>query len=256
MAEIRYSLVAYLEILTPAGEPDGVAWAALSRIIHREIAAPDNFSGFERSSLQLGNQLVLVQPLEIQRNLQSPIGLPFHLLLGLAYLQVMLCLHGTFLRGVVAHGEVRVRGEAIVGPGVRAAQLQARQEHLPRIIVDPGLLQAIAQDPLLRAHDSQEELGYIKRLLAQDTDGLWFVDYVAAMEKEVNEPEVYREWLDAHARQIEDALARVHARNDDARGWLWLATQHDRVVDKLEGIAEASRASLRVASDTPLRFRF
>lgn len=254
MADMRYSLVAYLEILTPAGEPDAEGWDALSRRIQGflALASIEPELGARRLH-QVGNQLVRVQHLDA-RFQRGPIALLL-VLIELASLQAMLGRQGVFIRGAVADGEVQVSGETVVGPGVRAAQEQARQERVPRVVVGPGLLQALAPDPHLPVDFSRAEIDFIKRFLTQDSDGLWFVDY-PRFQVAIRNPQEHLDWLDEHARQIEGVLARAPARGEDARGWLWLATQHDRVVDGLEGIDERTRASLRVSSDTPLRFRF
>jgi hypothetical protein len=255
MAEMRYSLVAYLEIVTPAGEPDAATWAAVSERVHDLLIALDHGTPVnERRFFQLDHLLVLVHPLDIQHDPRTP-GLPYRLLLWLAYLQTNAWGNGVFFRGAVAHGEALISANAIVGPAVRAAQQHARHERVPRIIVDPGLLRAIAHDPRLRAHGPQQELVYLKHVLAQDTDGLWFVDYLAAPRHAFGDPKRYAAWLAVHARQLE-VLARVDAQGEDARHWLWLATYHDRVVAGLEDIDEATRDSLRITSDTPLRFQF
>ena len=253
MADMRYSLVAYLEILTPAGEPDAEGWDALSRRIHGSPVAYQREAG-ARSMHLLGNQMVRVQHLDAQLE-RSAVARLF-LLIELAELQAMLSRQGIFVRGAVAGGEVQVSRDAIVGPGVRIAQEQARHERVPRLVVDPGFLQALAPDPLLPMELPRAEIDLIRPFLTQDSDGLWFVNYPGFHQITARDPQEHLDWLDEHARQIERVLARIDARGEDARGWLWLATQHDRVVDGLEGIDERTRASLRVDSDTPLRFRF
>jgi hypothetical protein len=257
MAEMRYSLVAYLEILTPAEEPDEATWAMISERIHRWPADLDGWAALnERRAFQLDNVLVLVQPLDMQYSSRTPPWLPFHLLLRLAYLQESSWADGVFFRGAVAHGEALIGADAIVGPAVRMAQQQARQERVPRIMVDPRLLQAITHDPRLRTHGPRQELAYLKRLLAQDTDGLWFVDYLTIKGYQLEDSKLYADWLEDHCLLLEEVLERVGAQSEDVRPWLWLATYHDRVVAGLEDIDEATRDSLRIVSDTPLRFQF
>jgi hypothetical protein len=256
MADMRYSLVAYLEILTPAGEPDAEGWDALSRRIHGSPVAFQREAGARGMHL-LGNQMVRVQHLDARFQREPAVRL--FVLVELASLQAMLGRQGVFVRGAVADGEVQVSRAAIVGPGIRAAQEQARQERVPRLVVSPGILQALAPDPLLPMELPRAEtdlIRLIRRFLTQDSDGLWFVDYPAFQQVATKDPQEYLDWLDEHARQIEGVLARIDARGEDARDWLWLATQHDRVVDGLEGIDERTRASLRITSDTPQRFRF
>jgi hypothetical protein len=232
MAEMRYSLVAYLEILTPTGEPDEVAWAAISERIRGLLDDLDaRASANERRSFQLGNRLVIVQPQDIQGDLRTASRLPFHQLLGLAALQLLSWRQGVALRGIVTHGEVSIGNDTIVGPAIHRAQQQARHERMPRIVVDHGLLQAIAHE---------------------DSDGFWFVDYMPFL-KPIPK---FKDLLESQARDIERVLEHVHVRGEDARPWLWLATYHDRVVASLDDIDEATRDSLRISSDTPLRFRF
>ncbi len=255
MAETRYSLVAYLEILTPAAEPDQATWAAVSeRMRESRLDTADGASSNERRSFQLDNLLVLVQPLDVQHDPRTALGMPVGMLLRLAYLQMHSWGYGVLFRGAVAHGEALIGADVIAGPAVRAARLQARQEHVPRIIVDPELLQPIVRD--LRAHGPRHELALLEHhLLAQDSDGLWFLDYLTLPRDAFGDSKRYVAWLEAHARQLE-VLARVSAKSEDARLWLWLASYHDRVVANLKDIDEAARDSLRIASDTPLRFQF
>ena len=253
MAETRYSLVACLEILTPAGEPDQAAWAAASESIHELLlTVSDRVSVSEHRSLQLGNWLVFVQPLDTQTELGTRPRLSAVALVSLAALQLGLWARGMFFRGAVAHGEVLVGTDVIMGPAVREAQQQARHERMPRIIVDPGLLKAMARDPRQRGRVPRKGLARIKSLLAQDSDGLWFLDYLTLLKRAPESKTVLAE----HARVIERVLESTQARGEDPRPWLWLAMYHDRVVASLEDIDEATRDSLRIASDTPLRFQF
>ena len=163
-------------------------------------------------------------------------------LLKLVHLQSELVNNGIRLSGCITWGEVISDAQMVMGEATaRATSLRGLIAGLPRIIVDPTLLRAVEHDPRLKAehHDSTEELSYLRNLLACDSDGVWYVDYLRAMRKEMDWPAAYPELLLTHREMIQGGL-RAHRANPEAiRPWLWLWRYHNRCVAETLGEEEA-----------------
>ena len=60
----------------------------------------------------------------------------------------------------------------------------------PRIVVSPSLLRAFEDGsvPFVHHHDLADEAGYVRKLLAQGDDGVWFIDYLRAFRSDGPSP--------------------------------------------------------------------
>ena len=205
---------------------------------------------YEFTFHQFDNKVVWLLPLDSPANLRHASGHPFHALLRIVQTQDEILALGAMCHGVVTIGQAGYTNRGPSGPGIGKSQsLLSFWRSYPRIVVDPMLLRLARTEPLLRAehHAAADELGYIRRLLYLDSDGAWFVDYLRAVESEVDTPEDYGLVLLKHQRIIDEELATVgdhgHAIKDDGSGrhgddqvraLLWLATYHNRTVRDID----------------------
>ena len=134
-------------------------------------------------------------------------GILFHEALNLVHVQVNLILrHGVFLRGAVSigpafHEETTIYGEALI----RAYETESKLAIFPRIVIDSDILrQYAAEGNLLKAdhHTVAQDSEYVRNLLREDADGVWFVDYLKAIEPELDRPEAYPDVLVSHKNAI------------------------------------------------------
>ena len=214
-----------------------VAW--LERTLMPASLAEEYEFAFHR----LGDSVVWLLPLNSPANLRHASGHLFHALLRVVQTQDGILAHGAMCHGVVKLGAVDVSNRGLSGPGIRQSQrLLSFWRSYPRVVVDPNLLRQVHRQPLLRAqhHAVADELGYIQGLLKVDSDGAWFVDYLRAVQSDVDEPEDYVEVLTRHQHMIRQELTAavgdgsVQNADDYLRAMLWLATYHNRTVREID----------------------
>jgi hypothetical protein len=210
----------------------------------------------ERRLFIAGNRVLRVVPIK-------PNGTQlFWELLDFVHLQVDLIAHGVLLRGAATLGDAGVRSAFAVGSGVvEAERMRDALANVPRVIVDSRLILELELNADLRAkhHTVLDELGYAQSVLREDSDGLWFVDYLKAFQTEVDEPPMYLEFLEQHREFIERKLQIATTLDRTSRGFTWLRSYHNRVIDELfeeKRLDDAERSRLRIPATSPLVYAF
>jgi hypothetical protein len=224
------------------------ALAVLEGSLKRDVAKQ-----FERRGVVMDRRAVFVTPIKKDGTIV------FWELLDIAHLQAELMAHDILLRGALTIGDVAMQPDAVAGPGVlQANRLCDEMALVPRVVVDPSILLQVESNPLLRAehHTPMEELGYVKSVMRLDTDGLWFVDYLAVHCHEAENAPAY---LEAHRRLIERRLDAAGTLDRESRAWTWLFCYHNRVVDELhaEGrLDDDTRRAAHIPAKSPLVYAF
>jgi hypothetical protein len=157
-------------------------------------------------------------------------GSLFYEVIDLVHAQANLAVDGIFLRGGVSVGDAFFEENRAFGPGfVRAYQLESGVAQYPRIVVGPEVFETLRSDPRLSAdqHAPEDEIHYQKRLLRQGEDGLWFIDYLRAMESELDEPLDYPGMLREHRRAIIQRASEISVASAAMPKYLWLARYHN-----------------------------
>jgi hypothetical protein len=211
---------------------------------------------FERRLFVAGSQVIRTAPIK-------PGGtLTFWELLDIAHVQAALIRRGVLLRGAITLGDVSTGADFATGRGLfEAERLRDEVAGVPRVIVDPRLILETEQNPALRAkhHTVLMELGYVRDLLREDADGLWFIDYLKVVVSEADEPPDSIWFLDEHRRQVERRLESSPALDGSSRSWTWLRSYHNNVIEacvERGWIEEADRSSLHVKARSPLLYAF
>jgi hypothetical protein len=150
---------------------------------------------------------------------------------------------GIFVRGGLTVGDVYFEENAIFGPAfIRAHELESQFANVPRIVIDPTVFQELRSNPRLRAehHDLADEIHYLKRMLSRSDDGIWFIDYLSAIQRELDNPEYYLDLLKHHRNFIVGNAANLPPMSRVMQKYLWLASYHNKVVtDASNGAPEA-----------------
>jgi hypothetical protein len=168
-------------------------------------------------------------------------------------------MEGVLLRGAIATGDICMRSGQVFGPALgEAHDLESQFARYPRIVVSPNLLQAIDSDSRLRAHHHslEEEKKFIRTLIRRGDDGIWFIDYLRAIESEMEDPAMYMNFLQAHRDCILSGAADL-IRSDDAMDknvnnaiikYSWLSHYHNEVVRDLRGRYKVRREELQISN--------
>lgn len=186
---------------------------------------------------QFSDSIVRVRRINTEANQTSPLGLVFWELLDLVHIQTQLTRSGVFLRGGITFGDICISSDRIFGPAlVQAYDLESKLSIYPRIVVDPKLLRELKKNDLLRSHGNTaiQEKTYIKDLITQADDGIWFIDYARACREEFDDPNFgYSEFLVNHKEEIVKNAKNFATLNSASGKYLWLASYHNKIVAHL-----------------------
>ena len=163
--------------------------------------AADNDYSFMAESISFSDCIVRVRRTEKEPNLTTPIGLVFYEINDLLQAQGELLNQSILIRGGIAYGDIYFHNNKIYGPALNQAyELEAKYAVYPRIVLSPKLIKETKCNKLLRSEVNSYamELQLIAHLIKQGDDGLWFVDYIGAMESELDNPAKYLQYLLKH----------------------------------------------------------
>ena len=186
--------------------------------------------------VSFSDSIVRIRKIETKANQRYPKGLLFQELISLVHAQGQLIDFDILIRGGVSVGDIYISGGRVFGPGlIDAYQLESKYALYPRIIIDPHLIQNYKTNKLLKAkwHSVEDELEIVGSLLRQGDDGMWFIDYAAALEQELDEPEMYPIFLQRH-REVILSGAKNHVKlNAILSKFIWMANYHNQIISKM-----------------------
>ena len=187
--------------------------------------------------ISFSDSIVRIRKIETKDNIEYPMGLLHEELLSLVHAQGELIDFDIIIRGGVSIGDIFISESRVFGPGLmKAYELESKYALYPRIIIDPLLIQVHKNDRLLKAkwHSVEDELEMMGKLLRQEDDGMWFIDYVAALEGELDEHEMYPIFLQRH-REVILAGAQKHSQLNSALSkFVWMANYHNQIVTNMD----------------------
>jgi hypothetical protein len=210
---------------------------------------------FERRFFVVGHRVFRLTPIKSGGAAANA----FRELLDVVHLQEYLIGRRILARGAVTFGNVAWRTDLVMGAGLAEAERLCTLAEFPRVMVDPRLLQEVENNENLRDHPLLTELGYIRKLLRQDADGQWFVDYLRTMATEVDEPELYLDLLEGHRHFVEQRLKACVTLDPTSRALTWLWSYHNQVVEECfrrKAISSTQKEHLRLSAQSPFVYVF
>jgi hypothetical protein len=174
-------------------------------------------------------------------------------MLDLMRIQGEMIADNVLLRGGVTIGEVYFDGNIVFGKGFnKAYHLESELANFPRIVLDPTVFKTLRELPTLWAdhHDIEDEIFYLRSSLVQGDDGLWFIDFLPAFAREVDEPEQYPEYLENFRVFIITAANENMSNLRIAQKYLWLIGYFNRSIAKLGvSIREIGKSDVNALED-------
>jgi hypothetical protein len=221
------------------------------------ISKPDAATAgdWEQEFRNFSDLVIRTVPLDSEANREDRVGIFFAELIDIVHAQANCAADGVLLRGSMTLGDIYV-GETVYGPGlIKAYELESTVAKYPRIIVDPGLLTAFRREAALQQDgvDFKRQDREVRQVLKQDTDGVWFVDYLRAFMFSELDPPDDGAFIQQHSSIVRDLYEGCTRLDDIAVKAGWLANYHNTVVHELHGrwLAERGlkRADLLVKTD-------
>jgi len=251
----RPSVITALELigLDESSMPEGRFRSAVTMLDDLFGAPKPVKVAYERHASLVGRYWYDIAPIK-------PEGTPlFKAINSVLHLQAILMSFGVLVRGGVTIGDAAVRQRLLFGRGITDAERMRDQiSESPRVIIDPRALREVERNRDLRAHGVMEELGYIRSLLRQDADGLWFVDYLWSYRSEVERP-FYLDFVKEHCDLVSRKLESLSTLDSSSRAVTWLWSYHERVYEDVKNnfrLDADELAELRLPASSPLVYRF
>ena len=161
----------------------------------------------------------------------------FWLLHAMAMTVVELAGRGYLLRGAVTIGDLFHDDRHVVGPAMVAAyEMESRRAIVPRVIVDPAVLD-IAREHKGDLHTPEDEEGYVRSFVAVDDDGEHFFDFVSwrsVVEIVGADDDSYGAYLAGISRLVERGLR--HSDTRVLRIYIWLYRHYIAAIDLFEAM--------------------
>jgi hypothetical protein len=181
---------------------------------------------YKPTVISFSDAVVRAHRVESEENKTYPIGLVFLELINLLHAQGELLQYGILLRGGMVLGKIAINSTSIFGPAlIEAYDLESKSAQYPRIVVSPNIFQSVDENPLLRHddHDSETEKSSLKKILCQGDDGLWFIDYLRAIESELDKLSMYKDVLLTHKKIIEESIHADSSISSTTTKYIWMA---------------------------------
>jgi len=211
-------LISYLDVLgmkalvESAGEnADGVA-EVLTRLCSYSNPEPEDKKLWKTGFVNFSDLVLRSIPILTEANLKYRLGCFFHEAMDLGFIQVNLINRGILVRGALTIGLLCRQKGLLFGQGlIDAHNLEEKQAVYPRIIISEDLMTSVEELPVLRGEGNsfKEEMACLRKLVKRDSDGLWFLDYLAHARDEADDPYEYASLLSAHRELIENQRAEI-----------------------------------------------
>lgn len=241
MAEYVRSLITYYDILgfEKFVERNGATKVKDTLDRFRESARVDNelAKKLEIKYITFSDTIIRATNIKSPSNQRYSTGIVFTELLRIVHTYATLIQEGILVRGSVTLGDLYINVDLIFGPGlIRAYKLESQFAFYPRIIVDPCLLKELDQEKLLvsKQHDLETEKEHLSQLLRKDIDGIYYIDYLRAIESEVDHPCDYYEFLAKHKSLIKSSSSSMTSIESRSAKTCWLAHYHNSVISSIE----------------------
>jgi len=153
----------------------------------------------------------------------------FYTLLELKWMIMRLVSKGILCRGALSYGKMIHNDKFLFGPALVEAYLTESKAALyPRIIVSRELIQ-MAGTYRSSQHDPKTEIEYVKKLLKEDTDGMFYIDYFLGAQSELDDPE---NDFPSYVNDVSDVVRKgVRSTRPDVKiKYMWMRDKINKVI--------------------------
>lgn len=171
----------------------------------------------------------------------------FYTLLKLLWVQGTLVNHGMLVRGAIVRGDFIHDNKLLFGQGIiDAYEAETKAAVYPRIILGNDVLHIALN---YAKHNPVEEAEYLSKLITQDTDGIYYIDYFGeGIQNEFNDPEF--EYID-YLKNIRDIIDNnIGAKSIGIKTkYGWLKSKHNQNINRIsDGLEKLGISSIDLKS--------
>jgi hypothetical protein len=228
-----FDILGFRDLVSRSVDPEKVVEVLLA---FRRLSEPPE-SEIETWDLIFSNfsdLAVRAIPIRSRPEFDGPQGLLFWELLDLAYIQANLIERNVFVRGAVTVGELYGHDGIVFGPAlIRAYELESTVALYPRIIIDSRVFDRLDDTIELRSAGSGDAKLELSKVLAKDSDNVWFVDYLAAKQAELQDDSAFLAFIRRHKAVVVETSSRFHELDSRLVKMGWTINYHNRTVEAL-----------------------
>lgn len=158
----------------------------------------------------------------------------FYTLLEVKWVILRLITKKILCRGAISYGKLLHNDRFIFGPAlVEAYILESKAANYPRIILDRSIID-LAGSAKSENHTKEEEIEYVESLLEKDLDGMYYIDYFAKAQEELNDPQYdFPNYIQLLGEKIRQGMnSSKHPNKADIRvKYIWMKEKYNRMVE-------------------------
>lgn len=246
-----FDILGFRNIVDGTNDPDEVL-RILETLKYQTIPSPEESALIlEQKVSNFSDTVVRTTNIVSEINREYQLGILYNEFLDLIYIQYSLINdRDVFIRGSVTIDEIYQDSSYVFGSGLnRAYDLEKEVAIYPRIIIDHRVFSILEGTELLKAsyRDLSTEKNYIKNIVRESDDGVWFLDYLKAMNSGVAKFFMsttdskriqltqfdYGKFLRHHKQLVIKKSKEFEDLNHIAVKYSWLARYHNDVIESI-----------------------
>ena len=158
----------------------------------------------------------------------------FYTLLEVKWMILRLITKKILCRGAISYGKLLHNDRFIFGPAlVEAYILESKAANYPRVILDRSIIE-LAGSARSENHTPDEEMEYVESLLEKDLDGMYYIDYFAKAQQELDDPQYdFPNYIQLLGDKIRTGMNSFkHPSKADIRvKYVWMKEKYNRMVE-------------------------
>ena len=168
----------------------------------------------------------------------------FHTLLEVKWMIIRLIYKGILCRGAITYGKLIHNDKFLFGPAlVEAYILESKAANYPRVILDRNIID-LAGRAQKSGHSPEQEMEYVESLLEKDLDGMYYIDYFAKAQEELDDPDYdFPIYIQKLGDKIRHGMnSSKHPNKADIRvKYIWMKEKFNSMIDmgKRKGFLES-----------------
>ncbi|RXQ87286.1 hypothetical protein EO244_16540 [Ancylomarina salipaludis] len=173
--------------------------------------------------------------ISFQANEKSEI---FYTLLEIKWMIMRLIYRGILCRGAITYGKLIHTDQVLFGPALAEAYiLESKAALYPRVILHRDIIELAGQFRSSH-HTSEEEQEYVEGLLEKDSDGMYYVDYFAKAQSELDDPQYgFPDYIDKIGNTIRKGLmstSRNIYKSDIKVKYRWMKERYNNLIENVQ----------------------
>lgn len=161
----------------------------------------------------------------------------FYTLTEIKWMIMRLIYKGILCRGAVTYGKLIHTDKVLFGPALAEAYiLESKAALYPRVILHKDIID-LSSKVKAHYHSSNREREYVESLLVKDSDGMYYIDYFAKAQSELDDPQYdFPDYLSKIGDKIRKGLMGSSSvfKSDLKVKYRWMKERYNNLIDNVQ----------------------